>query len=294
MSTQADPRHASRADLDDDFVARAVFTEPSAAERTRPFPVLPPPPPRLDVRRRWYRRPVPLVLLVALALALVAAAWRPWDVPTGPPDHLVLIIAVPDGADVHPDFVDAVAHEAELSTLWLETQTGRAVRGDLSSPRVVTLSMTAEELRGGTVRAYERIMADLDLRDDAFGVVVSPLRTETTWSGQQTCGRGGRAGVVLFLGNCNHTPSTTSAWGSPLSRTITHEILHGMGAVADCAPHGTSDGHVDDDRADVMYQGADRVDPATTPLALDAGRDDYYGHNNIGCPDIVQSPLWVD
>ena len=64
-----------------------------------------------------------------------------------------------------------------------------------------------------------------------------------------------------------------------------HELLHGLGVVATCAPHHTLAGHTSDDPRDLMYAGA----LPWRPEFLDVGHDDYYGHANPNCTDLATS-----
>lgn len=66
-----------------------------------------------------------------------------------------------------------------------------------------------------------------------------------------------------------------------------HEIFHGLGAVADCAPHHTRAGHSSDDPRDLMYAG----DEPWVPSILDINDDDYFGHSRPSCLDLDESPF---
>ena len=67
-----------------------------------------------------------------------------------------------------------------------------------------------------------------------------------------------------------------------------HEILHGFGLVAECAPNHHRAGHVTAPNDDLMWAGD--VGYWTFPAKLDVGRDDYYGHGRSDCPDLARSP----
>jgi hypothetical protein len=66
-----------------------------------------------------------------------------------------------------------------------------------------------------------------------------------------------------------------------------HDILHGLGAVATCAPNHHLAGHVSDFANDLMWAGNQ---PWLFPAKLDIGRDDYYGHGRSDCADLARSP----
>jgi hypothetical protein len=68
-----------------------------------------------------------------------------------------------------------------------------------------------------------------------------------------------------------------------------HELLHGLGIVATCAPHHTRAGHVSDDPRDLMYAG----DQPWQPAILDRGHDDYFAHPQNGCPDLKDSSYLI-
>lgn len=66
-----------------------------------------------------------------------------------------------------------------------------------------------------------------------------------------------------------------------------HDLLHGLGLVATCAPNHHLAGHVSDFANDLMWAGSQ---PWLFPAKLDIGRNDYYGHGRTDCPDLARSP----
>lgn len=68
---------------------------------------------------------------------------------------------------------------------------------------------------------------------------------------------------------------------------LLHEIFHTLGAAAACAPHQAGEGHVSEDRRDLMYRGSEfwEIGPQTI---LDIGKDDYWGHGT-SCLDVSKS-----
>ncbi len=267
--------------FDDDFVAQAKFTEFSAAERaTRPRS-------RTRGRLRWKVT----TLLVALLAAMVIVDGRNPYV-HGP--TLALIAVELDDVAVSDNLMGAFDHEAALAIGWLGSTTGRTLRVDPTPTRKMDLRMSAEELLGDSEDATGIVLDALRARSDvnpgAVPVVLVPAATTTVPGPLSPCGLGGPNGVVIFLGNCDVQPSTTSAWPSRASRLVAHELGDALGAVGECAPNHT-DGHVGDDPADLMAP----VGPATLgSVTLDTDRRDYLGHDNPGCPDILDSPLWAD
>jgi hypothetical protein len=95
---------------------------------------------------------------------------------------------------------------------------------------------------------------------------------------------------VVFMAQCDIYPSATSAWPEAGTYVVAHEMTHAFGAVDDCAPHATGDGHTGDDPRDVLYSGPDARDWSS--ITLDPGHDDYFGTNRTDCYDIARSPLW--
>ena len=105
---------------------------------------------------------------------------------------------------------------------------------------------------------------------------------------REICGQGGPhpSGVGFAFVYVRACP------GVPFATTAAHELMHAMGAVAGGAPHlcAPDDGHVCDNAYDMMYPYGDE-----TPiggLALDSGRDDYYGHSGSWL-DIRDEPWLV-
>ena len=107
------------------------------------------------------------------------------------------------------------------------------------------------------------------------------------------CGTGGGSPTqggsfaIVYLGACGNDAGA----GALNADVAVHELLHTLGAVPTAAPNtcSTSQGHVCDDRVDIMF-------PSTSgdPLELarlDVGRNDYYGHGG-GWFD-VQDSGWL-
>ena len=67
---------------------------------------------------------------------------------------------------------------------------------------------------------------------------------------------------------------------------VLHEMMHGLGAVAPCAPNFTpiGGGHVTTPN-DLMFHTANGV-----AKTIDPGHDDYFGHSIPGCIDLQDSP----
>jgi hypothetical protein len=81
-----------------------------------------------------------------------------------------------------------------------------------------------------------------------------------------------------------------AAAGSPPTYweyAMLHDLLHGLGLVASCAPNHHLSGHVSDFPDDLMWSGSQ---PWRFPARLDIGRNDYYGHGRTDCADLARSP----
>ena len=98
----------------------------------------------------------------------------------------------------------------------------------------------------------------------------------------------GDTAVVIPINNCAIVPTTNSTWPLGMSYLVAHELVHLLGAVAECAPHHVN-GHVNDDPRDVLYEGP--LPRVWDNLMLDVGHDDYYAHSDAGCADISTSPF---
>lgn len=233
--------------------------------------------------------------MLAAVLILPLLGLGRGDVGAGP-DRVHLYVAVPADHAINYGVADAALHEAELAMTWLEQQAGRTLdRRPADFAEILTLSMPTESFVGDVRLAYALIHGEVSRHVDdprVFPLILADVRTETDTAGWLTCGLGGTGGVVMFLGNCpDDDLSTRSIWGSEASHTIAHELVHGLGAVAACAPHESGDGHVTDDPRDVLYANRSQRS-AGQDVVLDAANDDYMGHGIPGCPDILDSPLW--
>ena len=94
---------------------------------------------------------------------------------------------------------------------------------------------------------------------------------------------------VFFLGNheCGYGRLGVDAHAWNTEFVLLHEVLHGLGFVAACAPHSIADNsvHVNDSDVDLMYAYV----PEGFQNKLDVGNDDYFRHGIEGCPDFANS-----
>jgi hypothetical protein len=82
----------------------------------------------------------------------------------------------------------------------------------------------------------------------------------------------------------------TLGGGAYSASTAAHELVHALGAVAVGAPHRCSDSaHTCDNGSDLMHPNGTEDNPIET-IALDVGRDDYYGHSGAWL-DVQDSPF---
>ncbi len=300
--------------FDELFVAGAQYREETAAERAA----------RADEERREQRRRDQeekrqrLVSRLggrrrALAFGLLAVAvlitWRlGWGTrPSGQteestetqeadplPTAFLVTHAVPADVQSSPLALDTIRAELGITSGWLASQTGgRTLRFIEENGQVAIderhLSITSTALAGRT-DAAAALKEELGLGADrarAIRIVFAPVRFA-----DQRCGEtSGRRLVIIWIGSCRFEPfANIKAFGDGTTVTIAHEAMHALGAVEPCAPHHGGDGHVVDDRRDLMYAGPDPAPEAE--LVLDPGRDDYFEHHNDGCWDIAKHPAW--
>jgi len=216
---------------------------------------------------------------------------------------LHVVYAVPrDGEDRGLDTSGALASSVAAFQTWLAGETGGlSFRLDTFSAELdvtfVRLERTDAELaaRGAYVR--DEIEAELASRGllGAGKVYAVYYDGSSTWS----CGGGawpprlpGRVAAMYLKG----APPGAACAANPLAApgglpgyfefAMLHEILHTLGAAADCAPHHTLAGHVSDSPNDLMWAGDA---PWQLPPRLDIGRDDYFGHGRMDCLDLARS-----
>lgn len=104
-----------------------------------------------------------------------------------------------------------------------------------------------------------------------------------------TCGLGnvGLKASVVWL-SCTSQFRSGGTF-SVLDAAAMHEILHALGAVDEGVPHWFPGGHVAD-RGDIMDYRALPVDGnGQVAVALDPGRDDYFGHGKSFHTDVADS-----
>jgi hypothetical protein len=251
-------------------------------------------------------------ILLALCIALAAAWAEPahsalprsevdrLDDVRGPQIHFLYVVPA-DGEDRGLDQNGTLAASVAHFQGWLAGQTGGAnlrvdtYQGELDI-NFKRLAQTDAELAAGDVRE------GLEQRLNEAGFV-RPNRIYAVYydgSSRQACGgafwppeyRGNTVAMYLRRGlyRCDHFVFAPP--GAPPKYwefAMLHDIVHGLGYVARCAPHFGRDstGHVSDFVNDLMYTGPGGWE---LPPTLDVGRDDYYGHGRADCPDLARSP----
>jgi hypothetical protein len=118
------------------------------------------------------------------------------------------------------------------------------------------------------------------------------------FSGLPICGRsyasptaGAAFGVAVVYvqapeGGCGSTVGD----GSDVAATAVHELIHDLGAVSASAPHHCQNGHVCENRGDILYPTASYGVPLGS-YVLDFNDDDYYAHSGAWW-DVQDSP-WL-
>jgi len=214
--------------------------------------------------------------------------------------HLVYALAA-DSEDRESDITGDVARAVGDANEWLTGQTGGSrFRFDTCGGGEVDVSFAR---LGATESFYVAARAwrlDVMARDLAAVGFDDPDKIYAVWWGGKGAHCGGEApgesepGAVVWLYARDLIGDDCQLLGgSPTSHVglaLIHEIIHALGMVARCAPH-TSDedpSHVTEP-ADLMNND----DAAVEDVVLDRGRDDYYDHDIVGCPDLADS-VFID
>ena len=192
-------------------------------------------------------------------------------------------------AGVTPRFGDMderIAATIEAVQVFLQQDVGRTLRF-APGTTVITVSDGTD---GQIAQQISNQLADPD--KIFLGFVESP-------GGVGACGRTfladpGEAPISLVLmPACDIYPEAgPQVFPGGATYLVLHELLHALGAVPACAPNYIAGGHSNDSRADMLYAGPGGRD--WDNLTIDVGNNDYYGHVNLGCPDIEDSPYWSD
>jgi hypothetical protein len=206
------------------------------------------------------------------------------------------IYAVPKGT-TPKSRTGAIRTDIAQVSHWYDTQTHGKVPRFITKhgkPKVqlLRLSITAQKLNSAktdSIGAVKAAIAEAGVPADEMPVVY----VEGGWAGQgAACGVDGGPVALLWMSNCGGIhPSTSDTWPYGATYLTAHEMTHAMGAVQSCAPHSTGDGHVNDSRKDLLYEGP--LQRAWNHLVLDYNHDDYYGSHNANCPSINGDAVWM-
>jgi hypothetical protein len=227
---------------------------------------------------------------------------------TGPQIHLVYAIPA-DGNDSELDLDGTIAESVGVAQDWLAGQTGgRSFRLDTfdGEPDItfLQLSRTDEEIadEGAFVREaleQELVAAGLDEPDKRYEVFYDGTSTFACGGGAWPPTLPGKVAALYLHGlpdsavPCD-TNAFAAAGGVPRYWEFSwiHELVHTLGFVATCAPNHTRAGHVSTPTNDLMYAGDAPWN--LNGVVLDQGNDDYYAHDDAGCPDFADSPYLTD
>jgi hypothetical protein len=120
-----------------------------------------------------------------------------------------------------------------------------------------------------------------------------PDDPETSVDERQTCGVTAGQFATVFETACG---MTVDGWvGDPANvgaaanteLVALHEVFHSLGVVPACSFNDFGDsGHVADSIADLMYPAINSGTPGAFPKVIDFNHNDYFAHNNAGCPDL--------
>jgi Divergent InlB B-repeat domain len=249
------------------------------------------------------RRLLASVLVAAAAACVVGEVARaaPWCGTTATEDRppalagrtIHVALAFPaDGADRSAELAPRISADVdEIAAWWQGQDASREPRFDRvafacglqADIRVLRLSDSAATLRAGATRG-DRLVA-------AVGAALGRSRFDKQlvyYDGPvddpDSCGQGagspdGNGVALVYLAACTDVPT---------ARVAAHEILHAFGALPIGAPHACPDtrGHPCDSLLDLLYPYAST--DALAAMALDVGRDDYYGHGGAW-PDLQDS-----
>jgi hypothetical protein len=245
------------------------------------------------------------------------------DAPDDDAGHQVRVLYVlpSDGADDLMDVDGRICRSLLAASAWLVAQADGArlrldTRAGVLDIGFARLGKTDAEMRGAggaTVDDGHAYLRDRIERELARAVPLHPRKIYAVYYGGTSpfsCGGGawppGLRGQVAALYLGGEPPGASPCRSNPVGASPTrpgyveysliHEIMHTLGVVAEGAPNHHAAGHVFDGSGpparaarDLMYAARSSADPGWATgdadgLALDLGRDDYYGH---GRPDLV-------
>jgi hypothetical protein len=253
-------------------------------------------------------RALPAAAAVAALLAAPAHGAVPRSTADRPDDRLGhqihVVYAVPaDGEDRRLDETGTLSGSISSLQAWLASETGgRSLRFDTFQGQldVSFVRLVQTDAAIASQGAFAREAVQEGVRAAGFSV---PDRIYAVYyDGSSTYACGGAfwppqlpgSAVAMYLrgrpGGVDCAANSFAAAGEApryWEYAMLHDLVHGLGLVATCAPNHHLAGHVSDASDDLMWAGNE---PWRFPARLDVGRDDYYGHGRTDCPDLARSP----
>jgi len=220
----------------------------------------------------------------------------------GGPQVKILYVLPSDRPDRQFDIDGPLARSVAAFQDWLQRESGgyrfrMDTRGGQLDIGMVRLGLTDGQVMSGGARQRDLLERELNGREwNTPGKVYAAYYD----GGHRSAFGDGfwppvLKGNVVALYLCGTPPGAPACDTNPFAYTrsqpgylefsMAHELFHGMGLVAMCAPNHTAAGHVSDDPSDLMYAGSQ----PWTPSRLDTNRNDYFQHGRA-CADAAQSP----
>ena len=216
---------------------------------------------------------------------------------TGSQVHVVYALPS-DAEDGNLDRHGDIERSLEAIQHWLEAELGQRLRLDTGGGRLdvtfLRLPFTAGE---GEERGVSLVQDLGDAIRDGLGA--SPNKAYAVYYAGRSgddCGSATAEGrvAVVFVHPEGCSPQAVGVdreTASTYEAVMVHELLHVFGAVPECAPDRLeTTAHVGASVEDLMYSGPEWSGHAE--VAIDAGRDDYFGHGRADCPDTSTSEFW--
>jgi hypothetical protein len=228
------------------------------------------------------------------------------DLPDDFPGYQIHVMYVlpSDGVDEELDLNGAIATSVSAFQNWFSSQTGgQKLRMDTfgGALDITFWRLSTDEVTLASAGVFIRDDIEAELKASEFS---QPYKIYAIYYGGNAIGTCGGAPwpptlvgnvAAIYLKGTFSDISVTPCSSNPLAPDenspgyvdlgMLHEIFHTLGAVPECAPHHTRSGHTSDDPLDLMYAG----DEPWQPSILDINNDDYYGHGNPNCLNLINS-----
>lgn len=216
---------------------------------------------------------------------------RPDDHP-GFQVHVVYLLPS-DAPDEEADSNGAIARMLELGRAWMRQESGGThlrIDTQRGEPDLSFLRSRLSTAAFGKTASAIRKQAEAELRAAGFE---HPQKLYTILYGGDsldredptTTGLSSGAYHAVFFKQCNPCVGSVARreLGLKTALTVLHEAFHGLGAVAEGAPHRNG-AHTSDAEEDLMSASGESK-------RLDVGRDDYFGHGREDLLDLARSPF---